>query len=84
LGFADTLANHTAPPDKGPPCTIGKILDEMTPDDGSALTAAIGATSDAAIERALSQMYERSELRTRVGAGAVGRHRRQACKCFKS
>lgn len=83
MGFADALAQHDAPPVKGPPCSVGQILDEMSPDDGAALVASLGSSSDAAIERALNQMHQRGELRARVGAGAIGRHRRQACKCFK-
>lgn len=84
MGFADTLAEHDTPPVKGPPCSVGMILDEMSPDDGAALVAAIGVTTDVAIERALIQMYQRGELRNRIGAGSVGRHRRQQCKCFKA
>jgi hypothetical protein len=83
MGFADALAQYDAPPVKGPPCSVGQILDEMSPDEGAALTAAIGTTADAAIERALLTMHQRGEIRNRVGTGAIGRHRRQACKCFK-
>ena len=76
MTLAAALADCISPR-RGAACTVGELLPTLPEDDRAALADALAdhRLSSAAIERILKAEG------LRVGAGALGRHRRKDCKC---
>lgn len=73
--FSDALAAQVTI--KGPPCSVGLVLDEMADTDAQALQSALDTANIPAthIVGALRQLGHR------IGSQAILRHRRGDCKC---
>lgn len=83
MGFTAALdASRTV---KGPQCSIAKVLAEMQPADVEEFGDAMldNQIAHVSIERALIKMRDDKEIQTKVGKGAVGRHRKLECSCFE-
>lgn len=83
MGFAAALdASRTV---KGPKCSTAKVIAEMTPADLEEFNDAM--TDDhvdhTSIERALLKLRTDGEIQTRIGKGAISRHRKRECSCFE-
>ena len=80
-----TAALQAARITKGPLCSVGMILEEVDAKDRAAITDALNKTikqqQHAEIERALLKMHDDGDVETKVGRGAVGRHRKRECSC---
>jgi hypothetical protein len=62
----------------GSPCSVGKLLDELPPDETAALEQMLtGGWSQAEIHAAVTAEGHY------VGRQTINRHRSQACRCYQ-
>lgn len=79
MGFADALTEADKPPVKGPRCSVGVTLDEMSETDAQALQSALdnpGVRHSTIADALNAEGY-------RIGRDAIQRHRRDQCQCWK-
>lgn len=73
--LAEALAAQDDTP-RGPQCTVAILLDDLAPEDATALTDALASTLPAsAISRAVTATGHR------LSQATIGRHRRGDCRC---
>jgi hypothetical protein len=63
----------------GLPCSVGRVLDELPPDEAAALEQMMGPLGWSA-----ARIYEALAAEGHeVGRQTIGRHRSRACRCFR-
>jgi hypothetical protein len=77
MSLRDALTQAHITAKKGPPCSVGVIIEQLSPDDVAALNAALSdhAITGRAITAALTSEGHK------VRDHAVNRHRRGLCMC---
>lgn len=80
MSLAERLQGQ--PRGQGMPCSVAVVLRELPPEDAEALQAALDAPW-----RIVGHAKIESDLAAEgfpVGVGAVGKHRREECRCTRS
>lgn len=78
MALSDALSNETVTP-RGPRCSVGALMDTMTPADRAAFIAALaGDVPTSVIFRAVRSEYPGRKTPQQE---TISRHRRGECRC---
>lgn len=79
MGLSLDAFTAESKPRKGPRCTVGKLIEAMSPADAKVLTDALAASVDDITHAAITRVL-RAEGHS-FDASTIGRHRKGECAC---